>query len=245
MHGWEVFPGQAKAGDKFKPGRLLDDGVKSPWHRVFLDPQGPKIAPVLRSGAVDPVSLPCCDKSCCFPHGCGHCWPCYAQPGSSGCSLLLISAAVQTPEGLRGCLEPFSPQSLCWECQEGAGIALNSVCSCPATPCPLGTAGPHPGLWLRRKAGELLPGKSRALWALCERWLRFVCRLWVRGEQQAPSQRLEALPVGGGCPGLPKRPQRRELRAGLLLPVNESSAGAAAHWHQILANKIPEMNSLA
>lgn len=57
-HGWEVFPGQAEAGDKFKPGRLLDDGVKSPWHCVFLDHQGPKIAPGHRSGAVDPISLP-------------------------------------------------------------------------------------------------------------------------------------------------------------------------------------------
>lgn len=207
MHGWEVFPGQAKAGDKFKPGRLLDDGVKSPWHRVFLDHQGPKIAPVLRSGAVDPVSLPCCDKSCCFPGAVGTAGPARRSPGALAAASCSSRLQFRPPRGCGAVLEPFSPQSLCWECQEGAGIALNSVCSCPAAPCPLGTAGPRPGLWLRRKAGELLlVGKSRALWALCERWLRFVCRLWVRGEQQAPSQRLEALPVGGGLPRAAQTP---------------------------------------
>lgn len=111
MHGWEVFPGQAKAGDKFKPGRLLDDGVKSPWHRVFLDPQGPKIAPVLRSGAVDPVSLPCCDKSCCFPHGCGHCWPCCARrsPGALAAASRPSRLQFRAPRGCGAVLNHSVP----------------------------------------------------------------------------------------------------------------------------------------
>uniref|UniRef100_A0A8C9F5W9 Uncharacterized protein n=1 Tax=Pavo cristatus TaxID=9049 RepID=A0A8C9F5W9_PAVCR len=35
--GWEVLPGQAEGGDNFKPGRLLGNEVKSPWHCVFLE----------------------------------------------------------------------------------------------------------------------------------------------------------------------------------------------------------------
>jgi len=35
--GWGLFLGQAEGGDSSKPGRLLGNEVKSPWHCVFLD----------------------------------------------------------------------------------------------------------------------------------------------------------------------------------------------------------------
>lgn len=44
------FQGRQKGGDK--PGRLVGNKVKSACPRVFLACQGPKIAPVCRSGAL-------------------------------------------------------------------------------------------------------------------------------------------------------------------------------------------------
>lgn len=40
--GWEVLPAQAERGDNFKPGRLLGNEIKSPWHCIFLDREAPE-----------------------------------------------------------------------------------------------------------------------------------------------------------------------------------------------------------
>lgn len=72
--GWH-FHDRQMGGDKFKPGRLLGNKVKSAWHCVFLDHQGCKIAPVHRLGTLTlflcPVTrfavLSCCCWCCCRP----------------------------------------------------------------------------------------------------------------------------------------------------------------------------------